>query len=241
MSFSERTVDHKDFGKVNIVKSTRASRISISMKPFEPLKLTLPVFVSYKRANEFLLEKESWILKNLEKIRKLEDQYTVFTETSEFMTHEHRLEISRHLEEVPRVILKNKKIMVLLPEPADIRDPKIQEIIRWGIQAAWRKEAKRYLPERLGELSRKHRLTYNKVIIKNNKTRWGSCSDKNNINLSLHLMRLPDHLIDYVLLHELAHTVHKNHSKKFWKDLDKIYPDARTVDRELKEYRTDIY
>ena len=54
-------------------------------------------------------------------------------------------------------------------------------------------------------------------------------------------MRLPDHLIDYVLVHELVHTVHKNHSKKFWKDLEKIFPGAKISDRELKEFRIDIY
>ena len=241
MSFSEKIIDHKDFGKVYIVKSTKAGRISISMKPFEPLKLTLPVFVPYKRAEEFLREKESWIQRNLEKIRKLEDQYTVFTEGMEFSTHEHKLEISRYREENPRVSLRNKKIMVQLPEQADVEDPGIQDMIRWGIQAAWRKEAKRYLPARLGELSRKHQLPFNKVIIKNNKTRWGSCSHRNNINLSLHLMRLPEHLIDYIIAHELVHTVHKNHSKKFWKDLENIFPGAKTADRELKEYRIDIY
>jgi predicted metal-dependent hydrolase len=114
-------------------------------------------------------------------------------------------------------------------------------MIRWGIQAAWRKEAKKYLPERLSELSRKHLLPFNRVIIKNNKSRWGSCSQKNNINLSLHLMRLPEHLIDYILAHELVHTVHKNHSRKFWKDLERVYPDARQAERELKEYRINIY
>ena len=241
MPFSEKSIDHKEFGKITIVKSTRASRISISMKPFEPLKLTLPFLVSFRKAEEFLMEKESWIQKNLEKIRKLEGQFTVFNEKTQFRTHEHDLEICRYKEEIPRVSLRNKKILVQLPEQAIINDPEIQEMIRWGIQAAWRKEAKRYLPERLGELSRKHNLPYGKVIIKNNKTRWGSCSHRNNINLSLHLMRLPDHLIDYILLHELAHTVHKNHSKKFWKDLEKIHPDAKIADRELKEYRIDIY
>lgn len=241
MPFSEKTVDYKYFGKINIVKSSRASRISISMKPFEPLKLTVPVFVSYKSAEEFLDQKQNWIFKNLEKIRKLEDQYTVFSEDTEFMTHEHTLEITRVRLESPLVSLKNKKIMVRLPEQTDINDPEIQDMIRWGIQAAWRKEAKKYLPERLGELSRKHHLSFNKVIIKNNRSRWGSCSHKNNINLSLHLMRLPDYLIDYILVHELVHTVHKNHSKKYWTDLEKIFPGAKLADRELKGYRIDIY
>ncbi len=241
MPFSEKIIDHKEFGKISIIKSTRATRISISIKPFEPVKLTVPVFVSQKRAEEFLWVKEKWINKNLEKIRSFEDQYTVFSEDTDFRTHEHVLSISRIQEVNPSVSLKNKNILVQLPEAADIKDPKIQEMIRWGIQAAWRKEAKRYLPPRLGELSRKHHLPFNKVIIKNNRSRWGSCSARNNINLSLHLMRLPEHLIDYILLHELVHTVHKNHGKQFWREFEKIHPGARAADRELKEFRIDIY
>jgi hypothetical protein len=114
-------------------------------------------------------------------------------------------------------------------------------MIRWGILAAWRKEAKKYLPVRLNELSRKHQLPYNRVIIKNNKSRWGSCSQKDNINLSLHLMRLPDHLIDYILLHELAHTLHKNHGRQFWKSMEKICPNAKSLDKEMRGYRIEIY
>ncbi len=241
MRFSEKTIDHKDFGKITIVKSSRAGRISLSMRPFKPPKLTLPVFVPYNRAEEFLREKESWIHRNLNKIKNLENLYTVFKEDAEFRTREHELAICRYGEPEPRVSLRNKKIMVQLPGQAEVDDPRIQELIRWGIQAAWRKEAKRFLPERLGELSRKHHLPYNKVFIKNNRSRWGSCSHKNNINLSLHLMRLPEHLIDYILVHELVHTVHKNHSKKFWTELERVFPAARTADREMKKYRIDIY
>jgi predicted metal-dependent hydrolase len=241
MPFSENTIDHKEFGKITIVKSTRSSRISISMKPFEPIRLTIPIFISQKRAEEFLREKEKWIIRNREKIKQFEDQYTVFTEDTDFSTNSHRLSFVRIKEDKPSVSLKNKQILVHLPEAEDIEDPRIQEMIRWGIQAAWRKEARKYLPERLAELSRKHNLPYNRVFIKNNRSRWGSCSAKNNINLSLHLMRLPDHLIDYILLHELVHTVHKNHSKKFWKEFERIHPGAKAMDRELKDYRIDIY
>ena len=99
MPFSEKTIDHKEFGQITIVKSTRAGRISISMKPFEPIKLTLPVFISQKRAEEFLREKENWINKNRGKIRSFEDQYTVFTEDTDFKTHEHDLVITRTKDE----------------------------------------------------------------------------------------------------------------------------------------------
>jgi predicted metal-dependent hydrolase len=142
MSVSEKIIEHKNFGKVMMIKSTRTRRISISAKPFHPLRLTLPVFESFSRAERFLEEKEKWIQKTLEKIRKLEDQYTVFTEDTQFNTHEHALTVERLDGDIPKVNLKDKKILVQLPETSDIHSPEIQDMIRWGIQAAWRKEAK---------------------------------------------------------------------------------------------------
>lgn len=241
MPISEKIFEHRAFGKVRMIKSTRSRRISISAKPFQPLRVTLPVFESFSRAERFLEEKERWIHKTQEKIRQLEDQYTVFNEDTNFHTYEHELKIERLDVETPKVSLKDKKILVQLPEKSDIQSPEIQDMIRWGIQAAWRKEARKYLPVRLNELSRKHQLSYNRVTIKNNRTRWGSCSQKNNINLSLHLMRLPDYLIDYILLHELAHTLHKNHGRRFWKDMEKICPNAKSLDKEMRGHRIEIY
>ncbi len=83
------------------------------------------------------------------------------------------------------------------------------------------KEAERlYL--RLVELAEYHGYFFNKVTFRHQKTRWGSCSAKNNISLNINLARLPQELCDYVLLHELAHTRVKNHSKQFWAELDII-------------------
>ena len=77
-------------------------------------------------------------------------------------------------------------------------------------------------------------------FVKNIKTRWGSCSSLNNINLNLHLMRLPDHLIDYVILHELAHTKEKNHGKSFWNLVDSLVMDLKEMKKELKTYSIDF-
>lgn len=97
-------------------------------------------------------------------------------------------------------------------------------------------EARKYLVKRLNELCGRNGFKYNRVFVKNQKTRWGSCSDKNNINLNINLVRLPDHLMDYVILHELVHTKIKDHSKLFWEELSKFVEDPKTIDKQLRQY-----
>ena len=100
-----------------------------------------------------------------------------------------------------------------------------------------KEEARVKLGKRLSELAREHKFQYNKVSIRNQKTRWGSCSSKDNISLNMKLLHLPDQLIDYILLHELVHTRVKNHSKDFWSELETVVPNARTVDKQLRDYQ----
>lgn len=97
--------------------------------------------------------------------------------------------------------------------------------------------ARRKLLNRLEELAEWSGFDYNKVFIRNQKTRWGSCSTHNNINLNIKLAMLPDELIDYVILHELLHTRVKNHSRKFWGELDRLVGcRAKELAKQLKEY-----
>ena len=100
-----------------------------------------------------------------------------------------------------------------------------------------RKVARKILCRRIGELAQLHNFVYNRVSIRKQKTRWGSCSTKNNINLNANLLHLPPELVDYVLLHELVHTRVKNHGKDFWDELETVVPNARQVDRKLKDYQ----
>ena len=100
-----------------------------------------------------------------------------------------------------------------------------------------RKVARKILCRRIGELAQLHNFVYNRISIRKQKTRWGSCSTKNNINLNANLLHLPPELVDYVLLHELVHTRVKNHSKDFWDELETVVPNARQVDRKLKDYQ----
>jgi predicted metal-dependent hydrolase len=98
------------------------------------------------------------------------------------------------------------------------------------------KTGRQILVQRLNELSEKHGLPYNRVFVKNQKTRWGSCSEKKNINLNINLVRLPEQLMDYAIMHELVHTKVLNHRSQFWDLLEKFIKNAKALDRELQQY-----
>ncbi len=105
------------------------------------------------------------------------------------------------------------------------------------LSAIEQRKAKKYLIERLNYLAGKHGFTYNRIFIRNQRTRWGSCSSKDNISLNMKLVRLPQELQDYVILHELVHTKHKNHSKKFWQAMDKLVGDSKQFRKQMRKYR----
>ncbi|MDD4877178.1 MAG: M48 family metallopeptidase [Dehalococcoidales bacterium] len=90
-------------------------------------------------------------------------------------------------------------------------------------------DASKKLTSRLHYFAEKYGFTCNKVTIRNQKTRWGSCSYKNNISLNMKLILLPDEVVDYVILHELVHTRIHDHSKRFWVELDKYVGDGKLM------------
>ena len=94
-----------------------------------------------------------------------------------------------------------------------------------------------HLYERLLYLSEKFNFSFNRITFRFQKTRWGSCSTKNNLNLNIKLIKLPQELQDYVILHELVHIKVKNHSPLFWQELEKILPGAKKLNKELNKYQ----
>ena len=105
---------------------------------------------------------------------------------------------------------------------------------RDALPAIDKADARRRLADKLSRVARRHGFTYTKVYFRQQKTRWGSCSRKNNISLNLALVLLPQQLIDYVMLHELVHTRIHNHSKKFWAELDRYVKNSKGKAKRLK-------
>ncbi len=237
---SEQVITIEDID-ITLFRSKKAKSINITIRPFKGVRVSVPSFVSYDKAKSAVEKRMSWIKKNLRKIQGAEELFTVFDYNSEFKTREHQLKLIEGNFDNLKSVVRSNTIFVYIPKELDVLSDKVQMEIRKAVERAWRKEAKAYLPERVDYLAKKNNFSFNRVRVQNSKTRWGSCSVENNINLSLHLMRLPGYLIDYVILHELVHTKVKNHGRNFWQLLDSVSGNAKKLDRKVKEYRTQIY
>lgn len=237
----EKILNHEEFGELRFHLSKKARRISIALRPFRGIKVTVPASSTFENALDFVKHKEAWIRESLKKIESVEKKQTIFEKDKHYQTRYHHLVLRQHDTPTIKIKIINKKIIISYPTEATIAHPRVQEAIRKGLTEAWRIEAKYYIPRRVKMLAEKHGFTYQMVRIKNASSRWGSCSARNNLNFSLYLMHLPNHLIDYVILHELAHTVHKNHGIEFWRLLHKISGNAKGLDKELRDYRTNIF
>lgn len=226
---------------MDISISKRSKNMRITINAVGQVKVIVPYGVAKEHIKAMIVNKESWILDTLDKVnrnRSSSSMPALFTENTVLTTRQHRLQITALHIQNASIHIKNGLIDVQYPLGEKISNPRLQEFIKKGIVEALRIEAHQYLPPRLAQLAKQHHFSYTGIAIKNMKSRWGSCSHTNNINLNVHLMRLPDKLIDYVLVHELAHTVVKNHSAAFWGLLAEKMPDALALDKEMNNYST---
>lgn len=231
----DKTEIYEDLGKVVFKKKSGVKRLIIRVKRSGEINVTVPFFISYKRAEEFLLGKKDWINKTRKKIN-IEKRKNLIDENTNYKTFNHTLRIIRYDNKKLKKKISFPFMNVFLPVNMDIRTPECQSYIKKAIEDTYRIEAWDYLPLRLKYLSDKYSLPYSGFSIKKMKTRWGSCSVKNKINLNLYLMALPEELIDYIILHELMHTLVKNHRKEFWDKLQLICPEAIQLRKKLKNY-----
>jgi predicted metal-dependent hydrolase len=226
-----KVVHFKSIGPVIFFRNRRSKNMKISVKPDKSVLISFPFFVSEKEVLSFLTQNEAWIRKQQEKVVSLQKNYN---EGSEIKTKLHTVKLQQGQTEQVETAGNVVKVYA-----KDINSETGRFFLEEILDQVYRYEARKLLPPRLKELAAIHGFRYQKVSIRNNKRNWGSCSSRNNISLNLQMMKLPDELIDYILLHELVHTEIKNHSERFWKKLDEIAGGkARELARQVKKYST---
>ena len=111
---------------------------------------------------------------------------------------------------------------------------------RIALEKRYIEAARSYIPKRVAYYSDMTGGNYNRITIRSQKTRWGSCSSKGTLSFNWRLMLAPPVILDYVVVHELCHLKHMNHSADFWKAVESVYPDYRNARKWLKEHGNEL-
>lgn len=226
--------------KVPIIfrRSSKARSLRLQINLDEPkVILTVPKFAMNFEINRFLKSKQSWIEKHLSKALKKaqlrpKPQYKnsdIFYYFGEPVS----LVINFTDKKRPNVRIRGDKMYLSLNN--SIPENKIPSYAKKAIQDFYRKKAEETVHDRLQYFNEHYGFRYNRVTLRNQKSRWGSCTGKLNLNFNWRLIMAPIEIIDYVIVHELCHLNQMNHSRNFWNLVAETIPKYKVYRKWLRE------
>lgn len=223
-------------GEVVVQKHPTTRKMSIKMRANKPPKVIIPEGFPYSVGCEFALSRIEWILETREKINQRVVK-NIYDQDNPFVFRNKQVTFVKCDIKCVQMRKEGENYVVSFPKQTNFATTEAQDFVKRIVVEVMRIEAKVYMPQRVKMLAEKYGFRYNKVTVKDICSRWGSCSVANNINLSVHLMRLPEYLSDFIILHELCHTIHKNHGEGFHALLDSLVGGKeKQLDKELRKY-----
>ena len=206
-----------------IIRSKRKT-LSLTINENAELIIRAPKRLSIEKIQDFINEKENWINR---KKRLIENQIKDVTSNHNKLLYLGNL--------FPINVEQNASKELFFTGEEFIANSIDPDSLSLSIKKWYKNKFKELALPRVAYFANKHNLMVNQVRIKNQKTMWGSCSSKNNINLNYLLLMAPMGVIDYVIVHELVHTIHRNHSTDFWDSVESIMPEFQEHKRWLKK------
>ena len=206
-----------------IIRSKRKT-LSLTINENAELIIRAPKRLSIEKIQDFINEKENWINR---KKRLIENQIKDVTSNHNKLLYLGNL--------FPINVEQNASKELFFTGEEFIANSIEPDSLSLSIKKWYKNKFKEIALPRVAYFANKHNLMVNQVRIKNQKTMWGSCSSKNNINLNYLLLMAPMGVIDYVIVHELVHTIHRNHSTDFWDSVELIMPEFQEHKRWLKK------
>jgi predicted metal-dependent hydrolase len=224
-------------GSVKIRRDDRVKRLSIRVAAGRGAWINIPRGVSDREAEGFLLAKREWLAAHLKKQRAREAMTgTRLGVNAEVKCKFHTLKVLSTTADEPGYQWEGDEVRLYIP--GQIARELVPPFVERVLVEIYRRECRAYLPGKVEELARRHGFAYNRLSFRDNSSNWGSCSGENNISLNVRLMKLPDEIIEYVILHELCHTVEKNHSARFWALVQGVCPGHVQLRGRLKAFST---
>lgn len=232
MISKKQIISDKDFGKIHFVVRRSARNITMRVKE-DGLHVTTPPYRSITALLEAIAPFRERLRNVCSEVKPKPFDLNFSIEAECF-----RLKLETSPLKNFTVSMRGETVVIACPAHADFTTDRVQTLVKNAVMRAMRKKAEEYLPPLVQYWSSLFDLPYNKVTISKARSRWGSCSSKRDISLSFYLMLLPAHLMDYVILHELAHTREMNHGPKFWELLNQLTDGkALALRKELRMHR----
>lgn len=232
MISKKQIISDKDFGKIHFVVRRSARNITMRVKE-DGLHVTTPPYRSITALLEAIAPFRERLRNVCSEVKPKPFDLNFSIEAECF-----RLKLETSPLKNFTVSMRDETVVIACPAHADFTTDRVQTLVKNAVMRAMRKKAEEYLPPLVQYWSSLFDLPYNKITISKARSRWGSCSSKRDISLSFYLMLLPVHLMDYVILHELAHTREMNHGPKFWELLNQLTDSkALALRKELRMHR----
>lgn len=232
MISKKQIISDKDFGKIHFLVRRSARNITMRVKE-DGLHVTTPPYRSITALLEAIAPFRERLRNVCSEVKPKPFDLNFSIEAECF-----RLKLETSPLKNFTVSMRDETVVIACPAHADFTTDRVQTLVKNAVMRAMRKKAEEYLPPLVQYWSSLFDLPYNKVTISKARSRWGSCSSKRDISLSFYLMLLPAHLMDYVILHELAHTREMNHVPEFWELLNQLTDGkALALRKELRMHR----
>ncbi len=215
--------------------SRRARHLRLEISPNQGLTVILPHRAPGSEVERLLAQKEDWILKHLKKIGTSPPRKITLKDgsTIPYKGIPHKVVLRPHTRSFFSVQLQSRTLLIQVP-------PVEQAPVNAVLESWFRWQAKIQIEQLVRQLARRYNLRPGRISIRDQKTRWGSCSSKGNLNFNWRLLMAPIGVLRYVVIHELTHLNELNHSKKFWALLADRCPDFREHEAWLKEHGAEL-
>ena len=210
---------------LQIVKNPRARRYLLRLRSDGTARVTIPRGGTQTGARQFVERNLNWLEEQYGKLASRPVQRTTWQVGSEIMLRGELVSLESPL---PGQIRFGTEHLLFNGQAADFRPM---------IELHLRRLATQEIPARLKELAAAHGLNVQGVTVRNQKSRWGSCSRRGTISLNWRLIQTPEAVRDYICLHELAHLRHMNHADRFWEEVERLCPNYRESEKWLKTHR----
>lgn len=207
----------------------RSKRIKLQFCAYRGLIISSPKKLSEKRIKNIFNENHTWI--KAQQLKHPIQQGAILPNDLQLLALDSNFQITYKQTANKKVIVQNQQLVV--------SGSNEQEQVL-AIKAWIRQQAKLHFKSKLDIWSNKTQLTYSKLTVRSQKSRWGSCSSNGTISLNDQLLFMPDTVLDYIIVHELCHTVHPNHSAKYWSLVHTHYPNYKLQENLLAQYSKKI-